>query len=386
MPKVLFIDDQVDTMEPLLRLVNTFLPDVALRTADNGTLGLELMRAEKPDMVFLDISMPGMDGFEVCKTAKRDVDISHIPILFLSSLELSMKEQMEALDIGASDFLRKPIQSVELATRIQATLRLNQYTQRLEELVSIQTKKIERQRILASRTERLAAMGTLAAGIAHEINQPLNALKVTADGLLYWKERNQSISEEEIFDGLRFISRQCNRIDDIIRHMRDLAQQNPARERKPVDLSKPVRQALALIGAQIRHHGIELETEFESGLPDALGSETPLEQIVLNLVNNAVRALDGFDRDNKRIRITTFRDGDRVALSISDNGPGIPDEVLESIFDPFFTMDDSGYGMGLGLSITQNLASSLQGNLTVQNRDEGGACFTLSLETASREA
>jgi len=385
MPKVLFIDDQVETLQPLLKLVGNLLPDIDILTANNGPEGLARMREEQPDMVFLDIGMPKMNGFEVCHTAQQDAEIAHIPVLFLSSLELSMKEQLQALDAGASDFLRKPIQAVELATRIRATRRLNEYTQRLEELVEIQTMKIERQHKIASRTERLAAMGTLAAGIAHEINQPLNALKVTADGLLYWKERNQTISEEEIFDGLRFISRQCNRIDDIIRHMRDLAQQNPVKELKPVDLRVPVRQAMALIGVQIRHHGIELVTEFQDNLPPALGSETPLEQILLNLVNNAVRALDSSDQPTKTIRIATFRDGDRVALSICDNGPGIPSDALESIFDPFFSMDETGYGMGLGLSITQNLAASLRGTLTVQNGEEGGACFILALETAPEQ-
>ena len=376
---VLFIDDQVESLKPLLTMVKRLLNDVEIITESSGTAGLERARTDKPDMIFLDISMPDIDGYTVCRKLQESTITQAIPVLFLSSLELSMKEQLDALEIGAVDFLRKPIQSVELATRIRVMARLNDYTHRLEELVEEQTKRIERHQTIASRTERLAAMGTLAAGIAHEINQPLNALKVTADGLLYWKEREESISEEEVFDGLRFISKQCARIEAIINNMRDLVQQNPVTSLEAIDIHQPIEQALSLIGQQLRQHSIEVERQFDSNLPMATGSMTPVEQIILNLLNNSLNALDRTEKLQKKVIIRTVSDEEWVTIEVCDNGPGIPEEQLEQVFDPFFSDADSVGGMGLGLSITQNLVVSLKGTLSVRNLDGGGACFSVSL-------
>lgn len=382
MLKVLFIDDQVETLKPLLNLVKNLLKDVTIFTESSGAAGLERARIEKPDMIFLDISMPGMDGYEVCRRLHDSPITESVPILFLSSMDLTMKEQLEAFELGAVDFLRKPIQSVELATRIRVIERLNNYTQHLEELVAEQTKKIEQQQLIASRTQRLAAMGTLAAGIAHEINQPLNALKVTADGLLYWKERNEKISEEEVFDGLRFISKQCFRIESIINNMRDLVQQGNSGEMVPVDTHNVIEQALSLIGQQLMSHSIEIVRRYQQDLPHCQASQTALEQVVLNLLTNGMHALDSIQSEQKRIVVETSSDEKDVIIRVADNGPGIPEDKLESIFDPFYTSSPGSEGMGLGLSITQNLVASMKGGLSVEPVEGGGASFLISLPKA----
>ncbi len=385
MATVLFVDDQIRSFRSLLNVVKQFLSDLDIVISDNGPEGLELAVALQPDLIFLDISMPGMDGYEVCRELKKHQETATIPVLFLTSLDADLQSQLDALDLGAVDFLRKPISSVELALRIRVMLRLNDYTHRLEELVAQQTKKIEQQRALAARTERLAAMGTLAAGIAHEVNQPLNALKVTADGLLYWKERDQEISEEEVFDGLRFISDQANRIDDIVRHMHELVHQGRASDIQASDVREVVGRALSLIGQQLTRHDIEVIRQFEEQPTPARLLPSQLEQVVINLLTNAMHALDKTDQEEKWIRIEAERREKVCVLSITDNGPGIPEEHLEHIFDPFFTLDDSGKGMGLGLSITQNLVSSMGGSLTVTNAEEAGACFQITLKRADEK-
>ena len=378
--KVLFVDDQVDILKPLLNLVKNLLKNVEILVESSGPSGLERARVEKPDMIFLDISMPGMDGYEVCRRLHESPLTDSIPVLFLSSMDLSMKEQLEAFELGAVDFLRKPIQSVELATRIRVIERLNNYTHHLEELVAEQTQKIEQQQLLSARTQRLAAMGTLAAGIAHEINQPLNALKVTSDGLLYWKERDKHISEDEIFDGLRFISRQCFRIESIINNMRDLVyNQGTQGEMSAINAHNVVEQALSLIGQQMMSHNIEIIRQFAPDLPPCLGSQTALEQVMINLLTNGMHALDTVDTPGKKILIETGSEDGRVLIRVTDTGPGIPDDKLESIFDPFYTSSPSSEGMGLGLSITQNLVVSMKGTLSVENIEGSGASFLISL-------
>lgn len=385
MATVLFVDDQIRSFRSLLNVVKQFLSDLDIVISDNGREGLELAMALQPDLIFLDISMPEMDGYEVCRELKKHQETATIPVLFLTSLDADLQSQLDALDLGAVDFLRKPISSVELALRIRVMLRLNDYTHRLEELVAQQTKKIEKQRAMAARTERLAAMGTLAAGIAHEVNQPLNALKVTADGLLYWKERDEEISEAEVFEGLRFISDQANRIDYIVRHMHELVHQGRASDIQAADVREVVGRALSLIGQQLSRHDIEVTYQYEEKPVPAYLLPSQLEQAVINLLTNAMHALDKMEQGEKWVRIETEIKEKVCTLTITDSGSGIPEEHLEHIFDPFFTLDDSGKGMGLGLSITQNLVSSMGGSLTVNNAEDAGACFQITLKRADQK-
>lgn len=384
MTQVLFIDDQIRDFLSLLKAVQHFLPEVEMLTADNGPEGIEIAFEKRPAIIFLDVSMPGMSGYDVCRELKQDERTANTPVLFLSSLDLDLSQQLEALNLGATDFLRKPIHSVELALRIRVMLRLNAYTTRLEELVSAQTRSIERQRLLAARTERLAAMGTLAAGIAHEVNQPLNALKVTADGLLYWRERNQPIDEEEVFEGLRFITDQAQRISDIVHHMRELVHQDGPGKPEPVECDEVLNRTLSLIGQQLHHHGIEVHRRMDEDLPRLLGHPTELEQVLINLLSNAMRALDRSSQSERFIDIHCEKHEDSMRIMVRDNGTGIPEESLESIFDPFFSLDPSGKGMGLGLSISQNLIQGMNGTLTVENHPEGGARFIITLPLEER--
>ncbi len=380
MSTVLFIDDQVSEFRALLSAVQNYLLDVEIQVADSGMAGLELAQKTKPDLIFLDISMPGMDGFEVCSELNHNPELSTVPVIFLSSLVMTLHEHMDALDLGAVDFIRKPISAIELATRINVMLRLSDYTNNLEQLVKKQTEEIEKQQAIAARTERLAAMGTLATGIAHEINQPLNALKVTVDGLLYWKERDQIISEKEIYTGLEFISQQSSRIDKIITHMRNLVSSTSPDDLSKFDPKDVIEQALILVGTQIKEHQITVRTTFDSSIDAVLGHSSKLEQAIINLLINAMRALDkALDQLEKKITINVVRLEDKCQIQVIDNGPGIEKEHIEQIFNPFFTSDDSGQGMGLGLSITQNLISSMSCRLTVENNEDYGARFIITM-------
>ena len=239
---------------------------------------------------------------------------------------------------------------------------------------------------MAEKASRLASLGTLAAGIAHEINQPLTALKIKADGALYFLEQQKKIPKRQYGKTLEFISQQASRISDIVRHMRALARQEKGKKAVPVKINDIVRRALSLIDEQLSSHGIKLEMNLEETVPPIDSHPTSLEQVVINLVVNAMNALNEYRRDEKIISVSTALAEENCVLQVRDNGPGIPEDYLERIFDPFFTAKIVGEGMGLGLSITENIITGIGGIITAANHADGGAVFTVLLPLSKSPA
>ncbi len=237
---------------------------------------------------------------------------------------------------------------------------------------------------IADRASRLASLGTLAAGISHEINQPLTALKVKVDSLLYWGEEKPELMEKNLDQNLSFISKEADKIDEIIKHMRSLSQIDSIPMPEKVDVNSVIKNAYSLIGQQLTAHGIKTIFNFDEYMPFAMAHKTPMEQVIINLALNAMLALDTLDIGNKKIIFTTKYDKRNCIIEIEDNGPGIEENFLDKIFDPFFTTKVGKEGMGLGLSIVQNIITSVGGTITAYNRVKGGALFRLTLPTKNK--
>jgi signal transduction histidine kinase len=235
----------------------------------------------------------------------------------------------------------------------------------------------------AERTARLASIGVMAAGITHEINQPLNAIKVSADSIQFWHKRNPGNLPETFTDQLHVLSRSVNRIVEIIQHMRAfwVVPDTPVLEM--VDLGKAVKNALSLTRLQLHAHGIQEHLELDMRALMVEGNLIHLEQIIINLVVNAIHALDEKEQRNKELKISTWDDEARqfAYLSIEDNGPGLPDGGAEKIFDPFFSTHNGGEGMGLGLAIVKRYVDRYNGSIEAVNNHDNekvlGARFTL---------
>jgi signal transduction histidine kinase len=232
---------------------------------------------------------------------------------------------------------------------------------------------------LAEKSSRLAALGTLAAGIAHEINQPLTALKIEVDGTRHLlKHKKEKVVREHV-KTLEFISEQASRISEIIVHMRALARQEKQADSTALDLNNTVSRALSLIDEQLYSHGIKLETCLDNSIPELMSHGTIIEQVVINLVVNAMHVLQKHRAGEGAIKVSTKQSEGHAIIEVLDNGPGIPNQDLEHIFDPFFTTKPVGEGMGLGLSITENLVRGLGGHTRVSNSAGDGAVFTVTL-------
>jgi C4-dicarboxylate-specific signal transduction histidine kinase len=219
--------------------------------------------------------------------------------------------------------------------------------------------------------DRLAALGTLAAGIAHELNQPLNTIRVVTDGFLFGRTEGWPLDPEELFEGLEMISRQVARMDKVIRS---------------VMANEAVENVFSMIGRQIEAHGIRVEKDLDPELPPLRASLNELEQVVMNLIVNARQALDESPRDPKTLRVRTGSREGAVLIEVSDNGSGIPDHLREKIFDPFFTTKAAGKGTGLGLSISQSIVSKFGGRIEVCSNEGGGATFVVFVPTGGKRS
>lgn len=226
---------------------------------------------------------------------------------------------------------------------------------------------------------KMTTMSMMSAGVVHEISQPLNAIKVLSDGMLFWQEMGRDVDTLKAMDSFKKISLQADRINDIIRHMRNLASTGEDLAASPSDLNSAISGTMQMLGRQLAVHGIEMELKLAQNLPSILGQEERMEEIIINLVVNAMHALDELERNNKKILCTTRQQDNKVILEISDNGPGISPEVGHQIWEPFFSTRKGGKGMGLGLVIVQSIVSSLGGSIGYYNNEWGGATFYLEL-------
>ena len=220
-------------------------------------------------------------------------------------------------------------------------------------------------------SERLATVGRLAAGVAHEIGNPLS-------GVLGWLSvaQTRSAADPELSGYLQQMEAEVRRIDGIVRSLLDLGR--PVRTQVgPVPVAEVVRTAARLVGSGPEFREVTVETEVDPGLV-ALADSGPLSQVVINLLINAAQAIGG----PGTIRVVGAAEAGRVRLDVLDSGPGVPPELRERIFEPFFTTKSGGKGSGLGLAVSQHLMRVMSGDIAVGEAPQGGGKFTVTLPAA----
>ncbi|MRT93027.1 ABC transporter substrate binding protein [Ancylomarina sp. 16SWW S1-10-2] len=240
-------------------------------------------------------------------------------------------------------------------------------------------KNVEAMRMLEE-SSLLASIGVLSAGITHEINQPLNAIKISADSILYWQKRNPGLLPEMFVRKINTISDETSRIDSIIKHMRTFYDKPHEVENESMDMVEGVNRSLSLIKRQICDHSIELIEELPRSSVYVCANYVQFEQIVVNLIVNAIHSLDQVKKDNKKIKLCVSQDATYGILEIHDNGTGIENNIREKIYDPLFTTKGFGKGSGLGMAIVKLFIDRFQGEISDCNNEDGGASFVLKFK------
>lgn len=228
-----------------------------------------------------------------------------------------------------------------------------------------ESKKLEQQ---LRHAERLAELGTLASGMAHEIGSPMNVILGRAEYLM------QRTQEPAMKKGLEIIIAQVERITKIMNQLLTFARRRPM-ARQPMDIRKTIEDSLEVVQERFRRHNIHIETDFEDPLPLVYADPDQMSQVLLNLVINAVHAMP----DGGTLRLGLGLAGGQARMTVADTGHGISKEDLPKIFDPFFTTKEAGKGTGLGLTVVHGIVQEHGGSIAVESEPGRGTTFTLTL-------
>ena len=225
---------------------------------------------------------------------------------------------------------------------------------------------------------KMTTLGEMSAGIAHELNQPLNVIKMGSEFLTLMMEQKKNITEEDAFLVVGEISSQVDRASEIIRHLRQFGRKSDLVKEK-VDINQVVRDVLAIMERQLKLQGIDITVDMQDGLASIDGYKNRIEQVIFNLLTNARDAIiQKKDQTAPRaISVRSFAEEGSVVLTIADTGVGIPEALQDKIFEPFFTTKEVGKGMGLGLSITYGIIKDSNGQISVDSKENQGSSFKL---------
>jgi two-component system, NtrC family, sensor kinase len=246
------------------------------------------------------------------------------------------------------------------------------------------TEMVEKDNMLIQ-FSKLKTLGEMSAGIAHELNQPLNAIKMGSEFLDMIIEDHRQLPPKDLKLVVEEISRQVDRASDIIERLRDFGRKSDF-SREKVSLNQPVNSVLKILGRQLTLQNIAVELDLAADPPMVLAHPNRLEQVIFNLVTNARDALnqkaETHPETDRRLKIRTYHENGWSVVSVADNGSGIPDGMRKRIFEAFFTTKEMGEGMGLGLSISYGIVEDYGGKIEVTSAEGHGATFTLSFPVA----
>ena len=422
--KILIVDDSPANLEILGDLMSE---EYEVLCSLSGGEGLELALAEQPDLILLDVMMPFMDGYEVCRVLKGDPRTSEIPVIFVTALNHA-EDETRGLELGAIDYVTKPINFPIVYARIRNHLA----RRRMERLLGERTVLLDREvaahlvareqleslnRELKARVvhevsknrlkdqalmvnDKLASVGQLAAGVAHEINNPLgficgnlgvllknfgkltefDTLQQEHARLLPPAEMERSAAERKsldidyiLEDSIEILTESLSgaeRITKIVRDLRNFSRvDTPVKEM--VSLSECLESTLNVCLSELQHVTIRQEYEPAPGILCYAGD---LNQALLNVLINAGQAT----KQPGEITLKCWSDDDNVYASVGDTGCGIPEQCRGRIFEPFFTTRDVGQGAGLGLSVAHQIVQAHGGVIRVASEVGVGTTFTLA--------
>ncbi len=333
------------------RMLESIEPDNQIVIQRDATESEEMARA----MDSLDISL-----VNICPLQTRKCLIGSI--LFATKNERDRDIEMNDLLLTISSLIANAWEKdMSMSQKIEAQGKLTESVRMVEQ------------------ASKMASLGIMSAGITHEINQPLSAIKVTAESVELWANNHPDELPEKFIKRIKIIHQNANRIDDIIRHMRmNWISATPTATVK-INVNQAIREGLTLLERQMKSHGIDLYLQFSQEEMQIEGVKIQFEQIIVNLIVNAIHALDDVDREKKILTISTRKDGFIVIITVEDNGTGFSSDVLEHMFEAFFTTKKAGKGSGLGLAIVKNFVAKFNGRIHAGNVPNGGAKFTIEL-------
>ena len=372
-PRVLMVDDEADFLNAVSRrLAKRGIPPVL---AGSGEQGLALLAETSMDVVVLDVKMPGMGGLEALRRIKASWPDMEVILL---TGNVSAADGVEGIKQGAFDYITKPIEIDHLAGKIQQAWDKIRRKQEQEEQQRFQ-EKMEQQ---MTAMDRLASLGTLSTGVAHEINNPLAMMREAAgymrlvlekENMAQWPGRaSLARGLEKIEKGIERIRRITHLLLGFVRP----ADQSCAR----TDVKELINESIELVTKEMQGKQITVDRKVDDAEGVAWTDPYALRQVMINLLTNAVHAI----QKEGTITVALSEAEGCLAIAVSDTGVGIPGENLDKIFEPFFSTKPSDKGTGLGLYVTRSIVDRLDGRIEVKSAVGRGATFTVHIPVCRR--
>ncbi len=408
---LLIVDDNPTNIKVLF----DFLRDAGFRVlvAKDGSNALEKLQEALPDLILLDVMMPGIDGFETCRRLKENSQTQAIPVIFMTALA-DAEHKVKGLSLGAVDYITKPFQQEEVLARINLHLKLRSLTQELatknaqlsdvnlllEQKVAERTQELQQMQAQMVLTEKMSSLGQLVAGVAHEINNPVGFISGNIEhargylrdltGILKLYQESYPEPEDAIADEIEAVELDylledfpklldslyagSQRIAEISRSMRTFSRADTD-SKVAFDLHDGLNSTLLILKHRLKakEHQPAIEAIKEYGdLPPVDCYPGQMNQVFMNLLANAIDALEeasaGRSWDDLlahpnqvRVRTSLSTDGKQAVVTIADNGPGMPPEIQQRVFDNSFTTKAVGKGTGLGLAIARQIVVDKHG-------------------------
>jgi signal transduction histidine kinase len=425
MSLILIVDDNPNNTKVLFELLKQ--AGYRVLVAKSGESALERLQSVSPDLILLDVMMPGVDGFETCRRLKASPATQNIPTIFMTALS-DATDKVKGLSLGAVDYITKPFQQEEVLARVNIHLKLYHLNRELEQRVaertaelSIALTQLKQSQLLLVHSEKMSALGQLVAGIVHEIKNPINFVQ---GNIVYVDEYMQAVlsllqvyqqhypnpvpAVQEKAEGidlsfllsdlpktLSSMKLGTDRIYEIVLSLRNFSRLDES-ELKLCDIHAGIDSTLLILQHRLKakpdRPDIKAIKEY-GALPEVECYPGQLNQVFMNLLANAIDALEESmvscplseasrtkgDRPTIGIR-TELIDGDRVCIRIADNGLGMTEEVKDHLFDPFFTTKPVGKGTGLGLPISyQIIVEKHKGQLECISAPGQGTEFVITI-------
>ena len=348
---ILIVDDVEANLISLEALLESINEDYTIIKANSGMLALEYALNQNIDLIILDIQMPEMDGFEVAQLLKSNKKTRDIPVVFLTAAFKSDEWREKGFELGAVDYLTKPIDENQFINRISLYTKL------------IKTIELNREKDKAlSQQSKMASMGEMIGNIAHQWRQPLSVISTAASGVKLEQEMGE-LTDARLAEMLDKINSSAQYLSQTIDDFRDFIKG----ETKIVEfnLCEYLEKAFLIEDGIIKNNDIILIKDIDQDIYIKNYANLFL-QIIVNIINNAKDALQDIQAD--RYIFVTLKKVDNVAkITIRDNGGGIDKEIMPKIFDVYFTTKHQTQGTGLGLYMTYNMCKSMNGAIDVSN-------------------
>lgn len=419
--EILVVDDTPANLEVMTEILS--FAGYRVATSISGDRALKRLQTYNPDLILLDIQMPGIDGFETCEQLKSSPVTAHIPIIFMTA-QSDTHSKVKGFSLGAVDYITKPFQAEELLVRVNTHVQLSSLTRQLEQKVLERTAELQsaldqlsRSQLQLIQSEKMASLGNLVAGVAHEINNPIGFLNGSIDNIKdyikdllahlalyqqYYSDAVAPIKEHAETIDLEFLQQDLpnllnsmngatDRITSISTSLRTFSRADSDHKIR-ANLHEGIDSTLLILKYRLkaneRRPAIEVTQDY-GDLPEIECLPGQLNQVFMNILANAIDALDDMNQGRSFaeieanpnwIKIRTCVEGNQIQITIADNGPGISDSISAHIFDHLFTTKPTGKGTGLGLAIARQIVVEKHGGTIEVNSTEGqGTEFVIHL-------